>query len=233
MNVKLSNHNTKSSNGQGERRLKKVATQKSQPIISKSESPSAPAPLLDRLSQLLIEYQESIHWVAIDASCDSELENGMKKYASIILQKLLQDDETPDTPNDQAHRCRPTKPSNLTERDGGIRCGVLLGDTKHIMVADTGLTENELRTLRQYFRLKHPEIAKGLLFPSKKNIQDLQWGEAEYAPLKDKDEFHAFHRRLYILAKQYMDALGNPEAPNAEFEGMDNQHQPQQECNVA
>lgn len=79
-----------------------------------------------------------------------------------------------------------------------------------VKVYDTGLSESELEVVRAFIRLQHPEMDGPLLFPSKDSVPDDQKGLFEFCQYRHADEFHAEHRQLYTLAKQYMDFLDNP-----------------------
>lgn len=97
---------------------------------------------------------------------------------------------------------------------GGAFCSSSLSPVK---VYDTGLSENELETLRAFIRLQHPEMDGHLLFPSKDSVHQNQADSFEFCQAPNADEFHEEHRQLYIRAKQYMDFLDNPTLANFEL----------------
>ena len=115
------------------------------------------------------------------------------------------------------------KPSSTTP--SGVGCSAWLGDGHPPTILDTGLNENELIIVRQYLRLSHPEIANTSMLPSKSNTPDDLVGHLEFGHAKQESEFHATYRQLYTLAKQYMDALGNPKAAKFELCERAVQHQ--------
>jgi len=79
-------------------------------------------------------------------------------------------------PNVKAHRCRPTKPSNLTGRDGGIRCSTWLGCNFLRKLDDACFLGSNSYQYRQYqTECGHKETNIGKIFRTLLSVQESNW----------------------------------------------------------
>ena len=84
-------------------------------------------------------------------------------------------------------------------------------------IYDTGLNEDELKVLREYFKQEYPEMSQTLLFPSKHSVPQDQLDSFEFCQHRHHSEFHANHRQMYNHARQHMDSSGNLQATKTEL----------------